>query len=110
LNGTIDEEILLGFFRGLMAAEGYAGLNKHGSVVRAGIAFDPHSNEKKLYSKILELLLIKIHMIKGNMLLIQKFENFKNMHELDAFKYHQKRKKKFITGLKSHKFSKDLLF
>lgn len=102
-SNNIEKKIAIGFFRGLLAAEGFVLLHK-GSLRTVGIAFNPHSNELELYKKILENLGIYWKRVHGNALIIHKFENFKRICELDGFKFHKKRNEKFISGLKKHRF------
>ena len=101
-----DYQLLNGFMRGLLAAEGCVLLNKNGSLVRVSIAFDPHSSELEFYKVLLQNLGIRYHTVKNNELIIQKYENMQKLYQMEAFKLHSERHKKFITGFKNHKFFK----
>jgi|GEM_PF-2873598 len=102
---VLEKKITVGFLRGLLAAEGSPLLEKN-SLRKIGISFNPHSKDLDLYKKILENLDISWKFIHGNELMIHKFENFKRFFELDAFKLHEKRNKKFLFGFKNHKYFK----
>ena len=103
---TEDYQLMEGFMRGLLAAEGCVLLNKNGSVVRVSIAFDPHSSELEFYKVLLQNLGIRYHAVRNNELIIQKYENMQKLYRMEAFKLHSERHKKFITGFKNHKFFK----
>jgi len=104
----IDYRLLRGFIRGLLAAEGSVGLNKHKSVVRVGIAFDPHSDELDIYKDLLQNLDITYNHIKDNEIVIQKYRNMIEFMKINAFKMHDLRNEKFQEGFKNHKFFKSL--
>ena len=99
----LERRITIGFFRGLLAAEGFSLLHNN-SLRRVGVSFNPHSDELKLYKRILWNLDIDWKYVHGNAILIQRFENFKKLFEIDAFKLHKKRKEKFLLGYRNHKF------
>lgn len=103
--GAAEAKILKGFLRGLAAAEGSVSLNKHKSLSRITLSFDPHSNELELYEKILSNLGITPKGVHGNELKIQKMSNFRVLKELEMFKMHEKRRGKFSLGYNNHKFS-----
>jgi len=101
----VERKILVGFLRGLLAAEGSVILEK-GSLRKIGIAFNPHSGDVKFYKRILENLGISWNCVHGNELIIHKFENFKKLFEMDAFKMHKKRNDKFLLVFRNHKYFK----
>ena len=96
-----DKIILKSFLRGLLAAEGFPGHNKNGTTTRLGIAFNPHSKELEMYKIILTNLGIIYGKDNGNALYIYGRKNLNKIYELDGFKFHNKRKKKFNEGLKN---------
>ena len=99
----IDKRLLNGFMRGLLAAEGSVILNKNGSVVKIGIAHDPHSDELELYRKWLANLGIRPGANKGNELYVYGFDNIRKFYEIDAFKMHNKRNAIFVKGFLNNK-------
>ena len=101
-----DKQLLHGFIRGLLAAEGCVYINKHGSLVRVSMAFDPHSKELDLYKTLLERMGISYHTVKGNELIIQKYANMMKLMEIDAFKIHTLRNFKFMSSFRNHKYFK----
>jgi len=101
----VEIKILKGFLRGLAAAEGSVSLNKHKSLSRITLSFDPHSEELELYKRILNNLGIVSERVHGNELQIQKISNFRILKELEIFKMHEKRANKFSLGYANHKFS-----
>lgn len=103
-----DFQLIYGFLRGLLAAEGAIFLNKNKSVVKIGISFDPHSDELAIYKSLLTNLNISFGKTHANELLIYSHSNFKKLYELNAFKMHDKRNQKFIRGFENHKFSSPL--
>jgi hypothetical protein len=100
-----DYKLLKGFLRGLFAAEGSVNLNKNGSVVKIGMAFDPHSTELDLYKILLKNIDVNLGKTKGNELYIYNYKNIKRLHNIDAFAMHRKRNRKFQKGFKTHKFT-----
>jgi hypothetical protein len=100
-----DKIILKGFLRGLAAAEGSVTLTKLNSLSKVGFSYDPHSNDLEFYKKILSNIGINYGGTHGNELLIYGMKNFKIFMNLDLFKMHQTRDKKFKLGYKNHKFS-----
>ncbi len=102
----IDYELLKGFMRGLLAAEGSVQLNKQGSVVRVGIAFDPHSEELGLYKVLLKNLGIAYKRVGCNEILIQKYVNMRKLHDIRGFARHDARNTKFTEGFRNHRFFK----
>lgn len=102
----LDKKLLQGFLRGLLAAEGSVYLNKHNSICKIGIAYNPRSRELNLCKKLLKNLGINFGKTHGNELLIYAWPNFKKLYEIDAFKMHKARNEKFIMGFKNHRFSR----
>lgn len=102
----VDYQLLRGFMRGLLAAEGCVYLNKQGSLIRVSISYNPHSEELNFYKTLLKNLGIGYGMIKGNELYIPRYKNMKKLFQLNAFKMHELRNQKFIKGFKNHKFFK----
>jgi len=100
---TIDKRLLKGFIRGLLAAEGNVNLNQYGSVVKVGIAYDPRSNELRLYKRLLRNLNINYGRTKGNELYIYGYDNMKRLFDLNAFKMHKRRNQRFTKGFLKHK-------
>jgi len=103
--GDVEKNILTGFLRGLAAAEGSVMLTKLNSLSKIGFSYNPHSNDLKFYKKILGNLKIEYGGTHGNELLIYGIKNFKIFHDMDLFKMHKNRKRKFEEGYKNHKFS-----
>lgn len=101
----LEENILKGFIRGLAAAEGSVTLTRLNSLSKVTFAYDPHSEDLEFYKKILENLRISYGGIHGNELNIYGIKNFNKFNEIDLFKIHETRKKKFEKGYKNHKFS-----
>lgn len=98
----LDYVLLKGFMRGLLAAEGYPEFNIHKSLVKVGIAFNPHSDELELYHKLLVNLGITYGKTNRNALYTYHRKNMKKFKDFDAFKLHKTRNKKFLDGYKNN--------
>jgi hypothetical protein len=94
----IDYQMIRAFMRGLLAAEGFPEFNIYGSLVKVGIAFNPHSSELQIYQKLLTNLGINYGKVSGNALYIYGSNNMKKFKDIDAFKLHTTRNKKFLRG------------
>ncbi len=99
----VDNGVLIGFLRGSLAAEGCVYQNKNTTTDRISISFNSEKGEGKVYKKLLDKLQIEYnHMHKGE-LAVSKYHNLKKLYNLDIFKFHDQRKKKFCKGLEKHR-------
>jgi len=103
---NVNFRMLKGFMRGLLAAEGCPEFNIHGSLVKVGIAHNPHSDELELYRKLLSNLGIKYGKRNRNMLYTYGYDNMKIFKEFEAFKLHSTRNKKFLQGFEKNSKTK----
>ena len=104
-SNSSERNILIGFMRGLAAAEGYVGLTKLNSLSKLSLSFDPHSTELYFYRILLKNLGVEPAKVRGNQLYIYRISNFKIFNEINLFKLHDTKKEKFKLGYKNHRYS-----
>ncbi|HZX12673.1 MAG TPA: hypothetical protein VFE88_04425 [Candidatus Nanoarchaeia archaeon] len=104
-SNSSERNILIGFMRGLAAAEGYVGLTKLNSLSKLSLSFDPHSTELYFYRILLKNLGVEPAKVRGNQLYIYRISNFKIFNEINLFKFHDTKKEKFKLGYKNHRYS-----
>ena len=97
-----NKEILKGFMRGLLAAEGCPESNQIGSLIKVGISFDPYSKELEIYRKLLGMLDISYGKASGNCLYVYGHDNFKKFYTNKFFGLHKKRNLLFYAYYKNH--------
>ncbi|MBS3142461.1 LAGLIDADG family homing endonuclease [Candidatus Woesearchaeota archaeon] len=103
-----DIELLKGFVRGLLAAEGSVMRNHHNSLIGISISYDPHSEELLVYQRLLSNLGIKCCGVHSNQLIVRKFENMKKFYSLRGFGLHARRNQLFMEGLCAHRYFRAL--
>jgi len=96
-----DEILLRSFIRGLLAAEGYPEFNTSGTLTKISIAYDPFSDEPKIYRALLQNLGVHVGKDGGNAVHIYGRENLKCFVNMDCFKMHATRKAKLLRGVKA---------
>lgn len=99
-----DFILLTAFLRGIFAAEGSVSCNGK-RLSRLSLSFDPHSEEKTFYRLLLSHLGIKTSPDKRNEFEIYRRSSFKKFQQIDIFRFHESRNKKFQQGLINYKTS-----
>ncbi|MFH0875595.1 MAG: hypothetical protein V1859_06670 [archaeon] len=91
----IEHDMMYGFLRGLLAAEGFPSSHK-GHLRKVEIAYNPHSNESEIYAKILSNMQIPSTRRKqGNSLTVYRYENFLKLYKIKAFSLYPSKNIKF---------------
>ncbi len=100
-----EKQILVGFIRGLAAAEACPILTKLGALSKVAFSFNPHNDSLNFYKEMLKNIGVNYAGAHGNELYIYGIKNFKIFNQINLFKFHKSRKEKFDFGYKNHKFS-----
>ena len=89
----VEEDYYL-LLKGLMAAEGIIH-NENGKIRGLGIAYNPHSDEGLLYSKLFSKIGIKMGKTRKNALPIYRKSNLRKLNNNKIFELHSKRHELF---------------